>query len=265
MQSATHHSESWYLSLPNTDRTYMNSLLHPCFCFACYCSEGTMDADGEQEIDNPVVRCKYCSIQVHVKCSHPKEKDTPFVCDSCLFLREGGDANLLHCKYCPIRFGYLYRCKVDRENPLGPPSFVHLWCAFFHMGATITSFVTYLITAMNPVVSLQGVPVSSVSPIQQTLVQFVKRENPNNRSTELETVDQNENVIHYDPVTIAYDDSYGDQALFACSGMKCAEVTKIQQAFHCYVQPVLTEQEYSVMKLLSPSERINYQSNHYHS
>ena len=259
MQLATQHSEAWIPSFSSTERTNESSFLHPCFCFACYCSEGTTDCDGEQEIDNPVIRCKYCSIQVHVKCVHHRGTNTPFVCDSCLFLREDGDPNLLRCKFCPVRFGYLYRCKNDTENPLTPPSFIHLWCAFFHMGATISSFVTYRISATNPVDSLEGVPVSSIVPLRQTLVQFTKKDNPViEESYELESPNPIEKRKPYQVVSIPYNESYGNKTLFACSGIHTIQVSQVLQAFHSFVQPTLNKQEEALKQILSPSDQANY-------
>ena len=258
MQSATQDSEAWVPLCLSTEQTDLSSFLHPCFCFACYCSEGTIDCDGEQELDNPVIRCKYCSIQVHVKCVHRKGTNTPFVCDSCSFLREDGDPNLLHCMFCPVRFGYLYRCKNETENPLAPPSFIHLWCALFHMGATISSFVTYRISATNPVDSLAGVPVSSVVPLRQTLVQFKKRDTTVvEGSYDLESPNPIEKQS-YQTVSIPYNEAYGDKTLFACSGIHTVQVPQVLQAFHCFAQPTLNEQEEALRHILSPSDQAKY-------
>ena len=258
MQSATQDSEAWVPLCLSTEQTDLSSFLHPCFCFACYCSEGTIDCDGEQELDNPVIHCKYCSIQVHVKCVHRKGTNTPFVCDSCSFLREDVDPNLLHCMFCSVRFGYLYRCKNETENPLAPPSFIHLWCALFHMGATISSFVTYRISATNPVDSLAGVPVSSVVPLRQTLVQFKKRDTTVvEGSYDLESPNPIEKQS-YQTVSIPYNEAYGDKTLFACSGIHTVQVPQVLQAFHCFAQPTLNEQEEALRHILSPSDQAKY-------
>ena len=74
------------------------------------------------------IRCAICECEVHRDCLLRPAR-TPFHCDKCLFLLNGGHPSFLHCCVCYASDGFLFRCQSGNT-----PIFSHLYCAACHSG-----------------------------------------------------------------------------------------------------------------------------------
>lgn len=131
------------------------------------------------------------------------------------------------------------------------------------MGATISSFLTYRISATNPVDYLEGVPVSYVVPRRQGLVQFsMKGDSAYRQFSGLITWDTHQAEGEYRVKSVLLEKARGDMTLFACSVIHNTQVSQPLRAFHSFFQPALSQQEIALVNELSPQEQAQYKRNH---